>query len=80
MLAAIANTFSNCFKIPELKSRILFTFMLLAICRLEAIIRVPGLNGNVLAEFFKSHACYQQRRSDSECQPKEGHPLPGVPG
>src|SRR5215813_10014035 len=56
MLAAIANTFSNCFKIPELKSRILFTFMLLAICRLEAIIRIPGLNGNVLAEFFKTHA------------------------
>ena len=25
MLAAIVNTFSNCFKIPELKSRILFT-------------------------------------------------------
>src|SRR6185369_6283371 len=56
MFAAIANTFSNCFKIPELKSRILFTFMLLAICRLEAIIRIPGLNGNVLAEFFKTHA------------------------
>src|SRR5438477_12606822 len=56
MFAAIANTFSNCFKIPELKSRILFTFMLLAICRLEAIIRIPGLNGNVLADFFKTHA------------------------
>src|SRR6478736_6146593 len=52
MLAAIANTFSNCFKIPELKSRILFTLMILAICRLEAIIRVPGLNGQVLADFF----------------------------
>ena len=25
MFASIANTFSNCFKIPELKSRILFT-------------------------------------------------------
>src|SRR3954451_16210632 len=56
MFAAIANTFSNCFKIPELKSRILFTFMLLAICRLEAIIRIPGLNGKVLADFFKAHA------------------------
>lgn len=56
MLAAIANTFSNCFKIPELKSRILFTLMVLAICRLEAIIRIPGLNGDVLAEFFRTHA------------------------
>src|SRR4051794_35020219 len=56
MFAAIANTFSNCFKIPELKSRILFTLMVLAICRLEAVIRVPGLNGTALAEFFKTHA------------------------
>lgn len=53
MLAAIANTFTNCFKIPELKSRILFTLMVLAICRLEAIITIPGLNGSVLAEFFR---------------------------
>ncbi len=56
MLAAIAETFRNCFKIPELKSRILFTLMVLAICRLEAYIRVPGLNGQVLADFFKTHA------------------------
>src|SRR6188474_2218542 len=56
MFAAIANTFSNCFKIPELKSRILFTLMVLAICRLEAVIRVPGLDGAALAEFFRTHA------------------------
>ena len=34
MFAAIVNTFANCFKIPELKSRILFTLVVLAICRL----------------------------------------------
>jgi preprotein translocase subunit SecY len=56
MLAAIANTFSNCFKIPELKSRILFTLMMLAICRLEAVIRIPGLDGATLTKFFESHA------------------------
>lgn len=55
MFAAIANTFSNCFKIPELKSRILFTLMVLAICRLEAVIRIPGLDGTALAAFFKAH-------------------------
>ena len=52
MLASIFNTFSNCFKIPELKSRILFTMGMLAICRLEAWVRVPGLNGAVLQKFF----------------------------
>src|SRR5205085_12231039 len=56
MLAAIANTFSNCFKIPELKSRILFTLVVLAICRLEAVVRIPGLNGDALADFFKANA------------------------
>jgi len=56
MLAAIANTFSNCFKIPELKSRILFTLMVLAICRLEAVVRIPGLDGTALAKFFAEHA------------------------
>lgn len=52
MIAAIANTFSNCFKIPELRSRITFTLIILAICRLMALIRVPGLDGQKLADFF----------------------------
>src|SRR5438094_9517394 len=52
MLAAIANTFSNCFKIPELKSRILFTLVVLGICRLAAFVRIPGLDGGELAAFF----------------------------
>jgi len=56
MFAAIANTFSNCFKIPELKSRILFTMMVLAICRLAAVVRIPGLDGGMLAQYFKEHA------------------------
>ncbi len=56
MLAAIANTFSNCFRIPELKSRILFTLMVLAICRLEAVVRIPGINGTVLTDFLARHA------------------------
>src|SRR5512140_1913017 len=56
MLAAIANTFSNCFKIPELKSRIIFTLMVLAICRLEAVVRIPGLDGRTLSAFFESKA------------------------
>src|SRR5438876_10815427 len=56
MLAAIANTFSNCFKIPELKSRILFTLMVLAICRVEAFVRIPGLNGELLTRFLEEKA------------------------
>jgi preprotein translocase subunit SecY len=56
MLASIANTFSNCFKIPELKSRIFFTMLLLGICRLAAYIRVPGLDGVLLNNYLLSSA------------------------
>src|SRR5437867_1794958 len=30
--------------------------MVLAICRLEAVVRIPGLNGSALADFFERHA------------------------
>lgn len=56
MFRNIFNTFANCFKIPELKSRILFTLGLLAVCRLMAYITVPGVNGQALSEFFSTHA------------------------
>jgi preprotein translocase subunit SecY len=56
MFRSIANTFANCFKIPELKSRIFFTMAVLAICRLEAFIRIPGLNGQALSDYVRSNS------------------------
>lgn len=56
MLANIVNTFANCFKIPELKSRILFTLIVLAICRVAAMIPIPGLDGAALADYFDKAA------------------------
>src|SRR5436190_16229896 len=52
MLQNIINTFGNCFKIPELKSRIVFTLIVLGICRVVAMIPIPGLNGAALADYF----------------------------
>jgi len=54
MFRSIVNTFNNCLKIPELKSRILFTIGLLAVCRLLAVIRIPGLNGQALSDYLSS--------------------------
>ena len=45
----------NIFKIPELKRRILMTFLLLAIYRVGVHIPTPGINGDALASFF-THA------------------------
>ncbi len=42
----------NIFKVPELRSRILFTFFMLAVFRLGAFIPIPGINADALAEFF----------------------------
>jgi preprotein translocase subunit SecY len=52
MFRNIANTFANCFKIPELKSRILFTFGLLAVAQVLSFVRLPGINGDALAAHF----------------------------
>lgn len=56
MFGSLIQTFTNCFKIPELKSRIFFTVLLLTICRLLAFVPVPGLNNAALAQFFDDHA------------------------
>jgi preprotein translocase subunit SecY len=56
MLKTILNTFANCFKIPELKSRILFTLLLLGLCRVIAMVPVPGLDAAALRHFFESKA------------------------
>ena len=56
MLRNILNTFVNCFKIPELKSRIFFTLAILVVCRLISWVPIPGLDGHALTEFFKTAA------------------------
>jgi preprotein translocase subunit SecY len=56
MFSSIINTLSNCFKIPELKSRIIFTLVVLGICRMTSLVPVPGLDGAELARFFESSA------------------------
>lgn len=42
------------FSIPELKARCVFTLLLLAVCRIGAYVPVPGINGSVAVELFKS--------------------------
>jgi preprotein translocase subunit SecY len=53
MLSKILATLANCFRVPELKSRLIFTFALLAVCRVVAIIPLPGLDGGALTDFLQ---------------------------
>ncbi len=46
------SSLQNVFKIAELKSRLLFTFGLLAVYRMGAHIPTPGINGEELSKFL----------------------------
>jgi preprotein translocase subunit SecY len=43
----------NIFKLPELRRRVLFTLMMLAVYRLGVFIAVPGVDRNVMAEIVQ---------------------------
>jgi len=46
--------FENIPKIPELRKKILFTLMMLAVFRVGCHIPIPGVDGNALAAFFNA--------------------------
>jgi preprotein translocase subunit SecY len=48
----VLQSFQNCFKIPELRRKILFTIGILIVYRLGGQITVPGIRDTVLQEYF----------------------------
>ena len=48
------SAFTNTWKIPELRDRILFTLALIVIIRLGVHITLPGVDGSVIKEFMES--------------------------
>ena len=52
MLARIGTVFQNIVKLPELRSRILFTMSVLAVYRLAAHIPTPGINSQAVSDFL----------------------------
>ncbi len=48
------SAFANCFKIPDLKKKILITLGIIAIYRVGCFIPTPGVNGSVLTQYFQS--------------------------
>ncbi|HSW63761.1 MAG TPA: preprotein translocase subunit SecY [Dissulfurispiraceae bacterium] len=51
----VLESIRNIFKIPELKSRVLFTLALLAVYRIGAHIPTPGIDGTALSKFLLDH-------------------------
>jgi len=52
----IAAGFQNIFNVPELKKRIFFTLVILAVYRVGAHVPTPGIDAYALSEFFKGAA------------------------
>lgn len=50
------SAFTDIFKIPELRQRVLFTLAMLVIIRIGAAIATPGVNAEVLRQWFLSAA------------------------
>ena len=53
MLERLVTSLQNIFKIPELRSRVLFTLAMLAVYRVGAHIPTPGINNEELFSFLK---------------------------
>ena len=53
MFERLATSFQNIFKIPELRVRILFTLLMLAVYRIGAHVPTPGINNDELAKFLQ---------------------------
>ena len=52
MLERLITSFQNILKIPELRSRVVFTLAMLAVYRIGAHVPTPGINNDELAKFL----------------------------
>jgi preprotein translocase subunit SecY len=50
------QSFANIFNVPDLRKRVLFTFLMLAVYRLGAHVPTPGVDPQAIDEFFKAAA------------------------
>ncbi|HXV69611.1 MAG TPA: preprotein translocase subunit SecY, partial [Nitrospira sp.] len=53
MLERLLTSVQNIFKIPELRTRVLFTLGMLVVYRVGAHIPTPGINGEALSDFLQ---------------------------
>ena len=47
-----SNAIVNMFKVKELRGRLFYTLIVLAVFRLGSVITIPGIDANVLLQYF----------------------------
>jgi preprotein translocase subunit SecY len=50
----VFETLKNAWKIPDLRKRIVFTLLMIVVYRLGAVIPVPGINREIIANMFNA--------------------------
>ena len=50
------NAIVNMFKVKELRSRLFFTLLILAVFRLGSVLTIPGINATLLLQYFDNLA------------------------
>ena len=53
---ALIESISNIYKVADLRKRVLFTFFIMFVFRLGSHLPTPGINTDVLAQFFQQNA------------------------
>lgn len=56
MIAQFFKALTTCFKIEDLRNKVLFTLFIIAIYRIGCFVPTPGINGAALARFFEKMA------------------------
>ena len=51
-----SNAIVNMFKVKELRGRLFYTLIVLAVFRLGSVITIPGIDANVLLQYFEEQA------------------------
>ena len=59
------NPIANMFKVKELRSRLFFTLIILAVFRLGTVLTVPGIDAHVLVSYFEQIAKMSDRGAES---------------
>jgi preprotein translocase subunit SecY len=51
----VLSWLANAWRVPELRKRVLFTFMILALYRLGSWIPAPGVDSKTIQDYFNGH-------------------------
>jgi len=54
--------FSNASRIPELRRRLVFTALMLAVYRIGVAVPTPGIDGQALASFFEDYSKEKKKK------------------